>query len=316
MSSAVYIPADQLRRLTPWPRLIEALTRSFQRGCQMPERLRFDIGGRGSLLVMPAWTDGATLGIKLVQVFPGNSRLGKPSVHGTYTLLSAATGEVLAQIEAEELTTRRTAAASALASTFLSRRDSRKLLLMGAGRLAFDVACAHASVRALEEIHVWARRVEQAEALAARLKAGSQRVQVVRDLYRTIPQMDIISTVSTAHEPILPGALLSPGTHVDLIGGFRPDMREADDEVIRRAALFVDMRAAALREPGDIVGPIERGLIGPAHIRADLFELCDGAAGRRSAEEVTVFKSVGLALEDLAAASLAFESLRDGPTPL
>lgn len=301
-----FIDAQELCELTPWPRLIDTLQRAFAAACEMPDRVRFDVAGIGSLLVMPAWSPGGVLGVKLVQVFPGNTHLNKPAVHGIYMLASAETGEVMALMDADELTTRRTAAASALASRYLSRSDSRCLLLMGAGRLALNVIGAHASVRPIERVLVWARRADRAAALCSRVAAElGLDTAVVGSLADGLREADIVSTVTTAREPILMGSMLRPGTHVDLIGGFTPEMREADDDVIKRGRLYVDMKSSALREAGDIIDPIRRGIISAADIRGDLFDLCSSAVQlRTSPQEITVFKSVGLALEDLAAASL------------
>jgi ornithine cyclodeaminase len=247
----------------------------------------------------------------LVQVFPGNSKLGKPAVHGLYMLASAVTGEVQAAIDADELTTRRTAATSALASRFLSREDSRCLLLVGAGRLAADVAAAHAQVRPIERILVWARRPEAAAARALEIAALLEiQVEAIGSLPDGVAQADIVSTITTSSEPLLLGREVRAGTHLDLIGAFTPRMRETDDQAIRMSRIFVDMRSAALREAGDIVDPIARGVITEADISADLFDLCAGGAARQSSDEVTLFKSVGLALEDLAAASLAWDLKR------
>jgi alanine dehydrogenase len=305
-----FIDAQELRERTPWSLLIDALQQAFACACDMPDRVRFDVAGVGSLLVMPAWSPGGSLGVKLVQVFPGNTHLNKPAVHGIYMLASAETGEVKAIMDADELTTRRTAATSALASRYLSRIDSRCLLLMGAGRLAFNVISAHASVRPIERVLVWARRADRAAALCARVAAELKlRAETVGSLSVGLREADIVSTVTTTREPILMGRLVRPGTHVDLIGGFTPEMREADDEIMKMARIYVDMRAAALREAGDIVDPIRRGVIGAADIHGDLFDLCGGSGPTRtSAQEITVFKSVGLALEDLAAASLVAQS--------
>lgn len=301
-----FIDAQELRELTPWPRLIDALQRAFAVACEMPDRVRFDVAGAGSLLVMPAWNPGGALGVKLVQVFPGNTHLNKPAVHGIYMLASAETGEVRALMDADELTTRRTAATSALASRYLSRANSRCLLLMGAGRLAFNVISAHASVRPIERVLIWARRADRAAALCTRVATElGLAAAAVNSLTDALREADIVSTVTTTSEPILPGRWLRPGTHVDLIGGFTPEMREADDEVMKMARIYVDMKSSALREAGDLVDPIRRGIIAAADIQGDLFDLCGGREPERiSSQEITVFKSVGLALEDLAAASL------------
>lgn len=310
-----FIDAPEVIALTPWLKLIDALQAAFRNPCQMPMRNQFDIAGRGTLLLMPAWNARYT-GVKVVQVFPENSALGKPAVSATYLLSSALTGELLATFDGESLTARRTAAASALASRYLSRADARCLLVLGAGRLAFDVACAHAAVRPIHHVLIWARRAEQAHALVRRLAVVLKtRVEVVKDLADSIGQADIISTVTTARQPILNGQWVRPGTHVDLIGGFTPAMREADDTLLQKAILFADRREAVLREAGDYVEPLSRGVIHEAQLRADLFGLCAGEPGRSEAGEITVFKSVGLALEDLAAATLAWHEARGPDLP-
>ena len=308
---SVLIDAERLRALTPWPMLIDALQSAFREPGEVPERLHFDIGGVGSLLIMPAWHQNGFLGVKIVQVFPGNSNMGKPTVDGMYMLASAANGEVLALIDAQELTARRTAATSALASRFLSRESSRCLLVMGTGRLAFEVISAHASVRPIEQVWIWGRNPERASSLSHRVNQTlGLHAAPVDSLERAISQADIISTVTTAFDPILPGRNVRPGTHIDLIGGYTPSMREADDEVMRSADIYVDLLTSAVREAGDIVSPLERGVIARSAIHGDLFDLCSGRAAKRSSDRaITVFKSVGLALEDLAAATLAWNTL-------
>ena len=306
-----FMDAAAVCEFTPWDRLIDALQSAFRSPCEMPMRSQFDIGGRGTLLLMPAWNAHYT-GVKVVQVFPENSSLGMPAVSATYLLSSAMTGEVLASLDGEALTARRTAAASALASRYLSRADARCLLVMGAGRLAFDVVCAHAAVRPIDTVLIWARRRAQADALAGRIAAAQNvRVETVVDLPVAIGQADIISTVTTSRQPILGGQWVRQGTHVDLIGGFTPAMREADDELLQKAVLFADLRTAVLREAGDYLEPLSRGVIREAQLRSDLFALCAGAPGREDPRAITVFKSVGLALEDLAAATLAWHGARD-----
>jgi ornithine cyclodeaminase len=281
----------------------------------MPDRQHYDVSGSGSLLLMPAWTDGQALGVKVVQVFPENTRLNKPTVHSTYMLASAVTGETRAIIDGGELTVRRTAATSALASQFLSRESSRCLLLMGIGALALDVISAHASVRPINRVLLWARRPEAAKALGRRVRGSlGLHAEVVRSLPAALEIADIVSTITTARDPILPGRYVRPGTHIDLIGGFTPQMREADDDVVRSGTLFVDMLTAALREAGDVVDPIARGVISTSAVRGDLFDLCSNrVSGRDSEHQITVFKSVGLALEDLAAATLAWNACSMGP---
>ena len=310
---SVLIDAERLRALTPWPNLIDALQSAFREPCEVPERLHFDIGGAGSLIVMPAWQQNGFLGVKVVQVFPGNSTIGKPTVHGMYMLASAGNGEVLTFIDAQELTARRTAATSALASRFLSRDSSRCLLVMGTGRLAAEVIPAHAAVRPIEQVLIWGRNRERASSLADRINETlALRAQPVDSLDHALSQADIISTVTASFDPILRGRSLRPGTHIDLIGGYTPSMREADDDVIRAAAIYLDKMSSAVREAGDIANPLERGIIDRSAIRGDLFDLCTGRVPKRSADrDITLFKSVGLALEDLAAAALAWNTFSD-----
>jgi len=308
---SVLIDAQRLRALTPWPKLIDALQSAFREPCEVPERLHFDICGVGSLIIMPAWRHNGFLGVKIVQVFPGNSNIAKPTVHGMYMLASASSGEVLSLIDAQELTARRTAATSALASRFLSRDSSRRLLIMGTGRLAYEVISAHASVRPIDHVLIWGRNRERASSLSHRVNDTlNLHAEPVDSLDRAVLQADIISTVTTAIDPILSGRNLRPGTHVDLIGGYTPLMREADDDVMRSAEIYVDRLSSAVREAGDIASPLERGIINRSAIRGDLFGLCtEQVPKRRSEKDITVFKSVGLALEDLAAAALAWSAL-------
>ena len=225
-------------------------------------------------------------------------------------LASASNGEVLSLIDAQELTARRTAATSALASSFLSRDSSRCLLIMGTGRLAFDVISAHATVRPIDQVLIWGRNRERASSLSHRVSQMlGLNAAPVDSLELALRQADIISTVTTAIDPIL-GTQCPPGTHVDLIGGYTPLMREADDDLMRSAQIYVDRLSSAVREAGDIASPLERGIINNAAIRGDLADLCmERVPKRGSAQDITVFKSVGLALEDLAAATLAWSTL-------
>jgi ornithine cyclodeaminase len=224
------------------------------------------------------------------------------------------TGVPLALFDGEELTLRRTAAASAVASSLLSRPDSKHLLIVGAGQLAPYMALAHCAVRPIETITIWARSKEKAqqtlEKIATHSATQSYQLQITTDLALASQEADIISCATTSKEPLIAARNLKAGTHVDLVGGFRPDMREADDALMAAAALFVDTYAGACNEAGDIVQPQQAGLITSASVLAELAELVHGKhAGRQHTDEITVFKSVGTALEDLCAANLVWQRL-------
>jgi len=292
--------------------LVSALRHAFQQDATVPMRHHHTIptGGReATLLLMPAWSDPAPapthLGVKVVTVYPDNDARDLPSVMGTYLLLDGATGAPLASIDGAALTVRRTAAASALAAAYLARPDARTLVMVGTGRLAPDLIAAHAAVRPIQQTLIWGRNPDKARALAQRLDSAANRVSATDDLASAVAKAQIISCATTARDPLIEGRWLSAGAHLDLVGGFRPDMREADDSAIRRARVFVDTRDGALTEAGDIVQPITYGLLSADDIAGDLFDLCRGERpGRRAPDEITLFKSVGSALEDLAAARL------------
>jgi ornithine cyclodeaminase len=261
------------------------------------------------LLLMPAWDkggDGGFLGVKIVTVYPGNAKRGLPSIAGTYLLMRGDTGEPLAVIDGQALTLWRTAAASALASSFLARQDSHRMVMVGAGALAPYLIEAHACVRPIDEVLVWNHNFARAESVAAKLSGRAYSVRATADLESAIRDADVISCATLSSDALIKGAWLRAGAHLDLVGAFTPRMRESDDEAARRARIYVDTRAGALKEAGDIVQPLAAGIIQDSDILGDLFDLCRGKTeGRKSVEEITMFKSVGTALEDLAAAVLA-----------
>jgi len=303
--------ADQTRAALPFDRLIEALKRMFVEGCEVPLRHTHTLtaadGSQGTVLIMPAWRADSYLGIKTVNIFPGNSARGLPGLFATYVLYDARTGEPLAQIDGNEITARRTAAASALTASMLARKDAKHLLVVGAGRVAALIPEAYRQVLPIEEVQVWARKVSQAEALVGELRAGGIEASVATDLAVAAARADVVSCATLATAPVVQGAWLSAGSHLDLIGGFTPTMREADDACFTGASVFVDTNEA-LQKSGDLLGPLSRGVFAEEDVCGNLADLCRGTvSGRRSADQRTVFKSVGTALEDLAAASLVFE---------
>lgn len=309
------VGAGEIEGVLSYPDLIPALADAFRGKTTAPPRHHHAIpqdGGDATLLLMPAWTvgDRAYAGVKVVSVFPRNAELGRPSVTGAYLLLSGQTGEPLACLDAASLTGWRTAAASALAASYLAAPDARRMVMVGAGALAPRLIAAHLSVRPIAEVAIWNRTPEHAEKLAARLTRPDVPVRATRDLATAVAEADIVSVATMSADPLVRGAWLKAGTHVDLVGGYRPGMREADDDAVRRATVFVDTRAGALEEAGDIVQPIAAGVLAADGIAGELADLCGGRhPGRRSASEITLFKSVGAAIEDLAAAVLVYERL-------
>lgn len=311
------IQAAEVDTALDYESLVERLRQAFRRDITVPLRHHHTIeagegeGGEGlsaTLLLMPAWQAGRHIGIKMVTIFPENSAHGLPAVMGTYLLLDGRTGSPLALIDGPTLTARRTAAASALASSYLSRPDAERLLMVGSGTLAPHLIAAHAAVRPIHNVLIWGRSADKAAKLAQRLNREDFRVAPTTDLEAAARGAHIISCATLSSTPLIAGDWLQPGQHLDLVGAFRPDMRETDDTAIRRARVFVDTRAGAIVEAGDIVQPIESGALDPADIAADLFDLTRGErAGRRYYDQITLFKSTGTAIEDLAAAELVVE---------
>jgi len=308
------VAAAEVHQSLDFPALIDALAAMFKAGCEVPLRHHHGIAVPGApaatLLLMPAWQPGAALGIKIVSVFPGNAARSLPAVMGQYLLLDATTGAPKALIDGTALTLRRTAAASALAARFLSRADAARLLMVGTGALAPHLIAAHCTVRPIKRVTVWGRNPEHAQATAAAIGLPGVSVAAATSLEAAVGGADIVSCATLANAPLVLGKWLKPGQHLDLVGGFTPTMREADDEAVRRASVYVDTRAGAMKEAGDIVQPLASGALEAEAVKGDLFDLCRGTArGRSDARQITFFKSVGTALEDLAAAKLVAERL-------
>lgn len=302
------IDAAEIHRLLDYPSLVEALREMFRAGCTAPLRQHLTVPGAaaqtGTLLLMPAWRAGRHIGVKIVTVFPDNAARALPSVHGSYLLLDGATGVPIAVLDGTALTLRRTAAASALASSYLAREGSTVHLMVGAGALAPHLVAAHAAMRPVREVRVWARDPARAAGLVEQLRQQELPAVAMSDLRAAAADADIITCATLAREPLIRGEWLKPGTHLDLVGGYTPEMREADDEAVRRASVYIDTDGA-LSEAGDIVQPLRSGLLTRETIAGDLFGLVRGATpGRRDDQQITLFKSVGTALEDLAAAEL------------
>lgn len=300
------VDAAATRSALPFDALIAALRAAFAAGATVPERHHHRLDhpdGDGVLLLMPTWND-RLLGTKIATIHPGNSGRGLPSVHSIYLLADAASGVPLALLDGNEITTRRTIAASALAASFLARPDAANLLVVGAGRIAALAAEAFAAVRPIRDVTIWNRDAANADRLAGELRAAGVAATAATSLESAVSRADIISCATPSTAPIIRGAWLRAGTHLDLIGSFTPAMREADDACFAAGRIFVDTRDA-LVESGDLTGPVASGAITADAICGSLADLCAGRiGGRGSVDEITIFKSVGTALADLAAAAL------------
>ena len=299
---------DVQERLT-WERVLEVLEAAFREpsAFKMPERTVLKAPGEGSFLTMPCADNEGWFGVKQVSVLPHNAARGKPTVQAWYTLFDPEGTPTLA-CNATVLTRIRTAGASALAARALLPKNARTLLVIGTGALAPYLAEAHAHVHPYARVNVWGRNEAKAEATAGEVGGRlEQPANVAKDLETALREADTVTAATTARSPIIRGAWLRPGHHLDLVGAFSPDMAEADAEAVKRADVFVDDRAACMTEAGDLIQAQAQGWSFDG-VYGSLSELVTGAAGRESPNRITLFKSVGLGLEDLAVAKLLIQT--------
>lgn len=304
---------DAVSDATPWAKLIRAIEDIFVTdGAVAPDRTVHTVavpgGADASLLLKPGWVVGDVIAVKVVTFFPENGPKGLATVNGGVLLFSASDGTFIGACDGNVLTARRTAAASAVAAKRLARPDAKRLLVVGTGALGPMTAQAHSAVRAFDHIAVWGRAVSKAHDVAEELRTLGLPASASEDLDASVAEADVISCVTGSTSPLLKGALLKDGAHVDLIGAFSPQMRESDDETIRRARVWVDTKSDAILA-GDLAQPLESGILSVDDIEGDLAELISGACPTRENDtEITLFKSAGTALEDVAAAKLVFDA--------
>ncbi|WP_445712507.1 ornithine cyclodeaminase family protein [Flavobacterium sp.] len=294
--------------------LIEKLRVAFASSAlEVPMRHHHDFSNPlenndSTLLLMPAFNIGVDAGVKIVTVSPNNGKYNLPAIQGTYIYLDAHKGNIKAILEAKSLTTKRTAATSALASSYLSKKDASSLLMIGTGALSVNLIQAHASVRPIKNVYVLGRTLEKAQAICDMLKNEQYTCSAIIAIEQRITEVDIISCATLSPDPIVLGNWLQPGQHLDLVGAYKKNTREADDEAVIKSSVFIDTYQGGLKESGDIVIPLQNGVLKTEDIKADLFELCSNSKkGRTTNEEITFFKSVGHASEDLVAASYFYE---------
>ena len=297
-------------RLGAYRDIVEALREGFRAEIETPVRHHHDITDVSTLLLMPAWSKDWA-GLKTVVFKSDNAAQGLPTIQASYLLIEQKTGETVAMMDGGEITRRRTAAASALAADYLARQDAETMTLVGAGALAPHFALAHAAVRPVKRVFIYTRSKPKGDALAAELSRHGLDAQSVTDLEGAVGQSDIVTCVTTSTAPIVKGAWLKPGAHVDLAGAFKPSMRETDGDVVARSSVYVDTRDGALAEAGDLLQARDEGKFDFANVKGDLFDLCRGkVSGRVSDSEITLFKSAGTAIEDLATAIMVYQKAR------
>jgi ornithine cyclodeaminase len=307
VSGVPFVDAAALARALPMAQAIDALAEAFAAPsrAEAPLRSHLPVAG-GELLLMPA-TGPAGTGVKLVTVTPGNPAGGLPFIHAVYVLFAPETGEPRATFDGGALTALRTAAVSGLATRLAANEDAARLVIFGAGVQAGAHLEAMRAVRGVDRVRVVSRTPARAEALVSRAAAAGLDAAVGRP--EDVAEADVVCTCTTSPEPVFDGGLLAEGAHVNAVGSYQPTTRELDDRVIARARILVETREAALAEAGDLVIPLATGRIRPEDVIADLGEAVGGAAVRRGHGDVTVFKSVGVAFEDLAVAAAAWDRL-------
>ncbi len=299
------IDAAQVDALLDYPALLEGLEAGHRAGVDDAQRLlleqRSPGGSANHFLIWPAWQHGQALGIKLVTSFPENAAAGLPTVQAVYLLFDGEHGSPTAMIDGTAMTPWKTAADSALGARFLARADAESLLMVGAGVMAPHLIRAHLTVRpSIRRVAIWNRTADRAQGLARDLARAGVEAGAVEDLEAGTRDADVISCATGATAPLIRGAWLKPGAHLDLVGGFTPEMREADDETCRRARIYVDSRWFTLGCVGDLMAPMESGAIIEDHVLGDLFQLCRGeVAGREQPQDITLYKNAGGAHLDL-----------------
>jgi len=295
------IDADQVHALLDYPPLVEALRVGHLEDIDASEEMLIEQPGPGAgpaatFFALPAWRFGETIGIKIVTLFPENEYTGTglPSVQAVYVAFDGRDGRPVACVDGTALTLRKTAADSALGTRLLAREDTTRMLMVGAGALGPHLIMAHTAVRpSIREVMVWNRTLARAQALAAELSLDGIEITATTDLEAAAREADVISCATMARAPLIEGVWLRSGTHLDLVGGFTPEMREADDEAVRRAHVYADSRHGAAR-CGDILGPLAAGALGGGKIVGDLYDLCQGRAqGRQGPEDITLYKNAG-----------------------
>jgi ornithine cyclodeaminase len=318
MSDPRYLSKEEVATLLPMDECIAVMKDAFSNladgKCLQPLRSLMWLPDRKGLLgMMPGYAAGpGVMGIKVITVFHGNRELGLPSHQGTVTLFDAANGKPLLIADAMEITSIRTAAASALATSLLAREDSTKLAIIGTGEQAERHIEAISLVKNISEVFLWGRNEEKADKLARKLSARYKfTFSVMKSVAETVQNADIICTVTSSSQPVLMGDWLQHGTHINAVGACTPNVRELDTKAVQMSVLFTDSYESLFSEAGDFLIPKKENAIDNNHVRAELSELVSGSKkGRTDKDEITIFKSLGIAAEDIFSASHIYNKIK------
>jgi ornithine cyclodeaminase len=315
------LTADDVRRCLPMAEAIEAMKQAYRQlsagRAAMPLRGRIDVGdGDGTALFMPAYLhETGELAVKIVSVFPDNPPRGLDLIQAVVVALDPTTGAPAALLEGSTLTAIRTGAGSGAATDLLARRDARVVAIIGTGVQARTQLEAVCTVRPIKQVRVYSPDRRHAQAFAGEMAGRGpipQSIRVTDSANEAVAQADVVCTATTSSTPVFDGSRLWPGTHINAVGSYTPEMQEVDAQTVRRARVVVDSREAALAEAGDLIVPIRQGVITEEHIHAEVGEIVAGTKpGRTSPDEITLFKSVGVAVQDAAAAGLAVRKARE-----
>jgi len=313
------VSADEVHRLLDYPSLVEGLKAFHLEDTDEARDVHLfqpaPDGGENVFLALPAWQRDQAIGIKLVTVFPNNEYTGTglPSVQGVYALFDGKNGRPLALMDGTALTLRKTAGDSATGASFLAPEDARTMLMVGAGAMAPHLIMAHTAIRpSITRVAVWNRNPERARQVAGSLDLEGLTIEAVDHLEAVAREADVISCATMAESPLIQGAWLKPGCHLDLVGSYQKHMRESDDDCIRRARIYMDSRMFTLGRVGDIAQPTEDGVMSEDDVVGDLFDLSRGVCrGRESADEITLFKNSGGGHLDLGTARFLMSRLAE-----
>ena len=311
----INLSAEVLSKHQKYIKIITEIKKSYKKSFKVPPRVIHEIKNKinpGNLFIMPAWENDKYIGVKVSTSFPSNTKINKPSIHGRYILFSSKTGIALAVIDGAELTAIRTVASAALATSILSRKDASSMLIVGTGKLASKIPFFYRSVRSIKTFYVWGRNFYKAKKLCDYFKKKKINAIPVKNINEVSKIVDIISCVTPSKKSLVLGKDVSKGCHIDLVGSFNTSMRESDDNLIKRGRVFFDNKEGGFKEAGDVLIPLKKKLISKSHIKGDFYDLIQGRIkGREHDQQVTIYKSVGDALQDYCIARYFYKFLKN-----